>query len=271
MLVRDLTAMYLANVLDQGSWRRYEQTYPPLFRHYFKYWAKRSYRDTDLSPAQLEANATRIRERLILLVHKFNRAGLAIADLDVVLFVGKGCSNGHAFKDSGHWIVWLPVETYGNNTLTDVFVTHEIVHALHYRSSTRYYFETTAQHRQLGRQLVTEGLATYLTKRILRCSPETALWGGYLPDRKVKTWMCECRARVKELHNYARRHLLSTQHSELFQANEPSDILRYRGGYFLGAVLIESIAKKDDLSICEILGMSRTRLDREIQLLLATD
>jgi len=271
MLVRDLTAMYSAHVLDQGLWRRYEQTYPALFRHYFRYWAKRSYRDTDLSPAQLEANATRIRERLILLLRKFSRAGLAIADLDVVLFVGKGCSNGHAFNDAGRWIVWLPVETYGGNRLIDVFVTHEIVHALHYRSSTRYYFKTAAEHRQLGRQLVTEGLATYVTTRILRCSPETALWDGYLSDRKVKTWMSGCHARIKELHDYARRHFLSTRHSELFQANEPSDILRYRGGYFLGAVLIEAIVKKYDLSVPEILGMSRTRLDQEIQLLLATD
>jgi hypothetical protein len=96
---------------------------------------------------------------------------------------------------------------------------------------------------------------------VLGCSSETALWGGYLPKRRLLHWKRECTRRVNEMAEFATRHFRSIRHADFFQANEPANIMRYRGGYYLGDVVIENIVRQNRLSPTGLLRLSRSALD----------
>lgn len=261
MKLLDLTGAYCRLVAVGGSWTHYERSYPELFRHYFHFWAKRKYPDIRSSVATLHEQSDVIRRRLPRILQKFESRGFDTGRLSFVLFVGKGCTNGHAMRGGKGWVVWIPVETYPTVRLVDVFVTHEIAHALHYSVSPNFYFSTKGEQRHFARQLLTEGIATFVTTKILGCSDNSALWGGFLGTQQLGIWLSACNEAWPELIATAQRHFDSESSTELFQGNDPSDVFKFRAGYFLGLRLIKSIMAGQKLTLLELLSMSRRRLE----------
>lgn len=261
MKLLDLTSAYCRYIVEGDSWRDYERCFPALFQHYFHFWAKRNYPNVRLSTEVLSEHAELIKRRLPLVLGKFESKGFDVGDPSFVLFVGKGCTNGHAMQDTHEWIVWLPVESYSTISLVDIFVTHEIAHALHYSRSPRFYFRTKGEQRNFSRQLLTEGIATYVTAEALGCSENTALWGGFLRPQHLRHWRSECKAAWSELTATALRKFDSESQTELFQANDPSDVFKYRGGYLLGLKLIKAIVSEKKLTTSELLSRSRAQLE----------
>lgn len=257
----DLISAY-SLVSNGKGWEKYEKFYPALFRHYFRIWAKRSYPDVSLTLARLEKNAQEIRSRLILIVDAFRRRGFGLDDIEFVLLVGKHTSNGHALKLQDKMVVWLPVETYPTRDLIDVFVTHEIAHALHYQCSPSYGFSGVRGQRKFGRSLMTEGIATYLTTRVLGCSDGYALWAKFLTERQMRDWQHECEIRFSELCKIALRDFDSCRNAVMFRADNRDDILQYRAGYFVGLKVIQQIVAERHLSLNELLSLPRIKLDR---------
>ena len=262
MKLFDLTQAYCTHVALAGDWRSYESLYPALFRHYFRFWAKRSYPNVTNSPAELLKRAQLVTRGLMRIQSRFRATGFDLEGIDFVLFVGKGCTNGHAFFDKGRWVVWIPVETYTSTSLVKVFVTHEIAHALHYRKAPALYFENKIEQRNFGRQLLTEGMATYLTRVVLGCSDNLALWGGFLSRQELRKWRKDCEASWLLLLELTRKQFSSCAKTELFQANDPSNVLRFRAGYLVGLELIKMIAARWGLSPNELIALPRKRLER---------
>jgi len=265
MKISDLSCEYIEHILSSSNLQEYETSYPTLFDHYFRYWADRKKPLIKLTEGEINTRTRLINNELKSVAAKFKAFGLNIDDLNIVLFVGQGSSNGHAFLDADRFVVWLPIETYDSQLLARVFITHEIIHAFHYAGSPEFYFDNAEEMRSVSRRLITEGLATYLTLKILNVDALTALWADYLPDDKADRWFNECRIRGKEIFaNLLENFSTCDPDFGLFYASDPNDILKFRAGYYAGLRLIEQIADQCKIEPTGFLTLSRDKFEQLI-------
>jgi len=260
MTILDLTEDYITLRVDGRGYEQYEKLYPALFEHYFSHWCPREREDLAIIDKAIRERAQRVMENVKVTEQAFAKRGLDVSDLTVALFVGKNTSNGHAFLDGDRWVIWLPVETYTSNALARVFIAHEIAHALHYRMSPDFYFRDHESKNHLGRQLITEGLATYVTAEVLGISDVEALWADYLSEEKSEAWMSECRGRETELRDYCREHFdESIPDCGLFMANDPGDVMHFRAGYLVGLELVRQAAYREKFDLPNLLTLGRNK------------
>jgi len=270
MRITDLTDVYKDLVIRQNRFEEYVQTAPSLFAHYFSYWAKRPMDGVPvLSERDLQQKQHLLRTRLPIIEETMVRKGLRIHDLSLVLFVGQGTSNGHAFLEQGKSTVWIPVEAYETEKQVDVFVTHEIVHALHYQARPEFFFTSKKEQQQTGRQFLTEGMATCLTKHVLDCGDTTALWADYLPPTQADRWMSDCKEHLSELGKVIYEQWNeSPEQNELFLANDPNNIFKYRSGYFAGLWFTEEFMRRENLRPQDLLQVDRKILEQQVRAIL---
>jgi hypothetical protein len=245
MKIIDLTPAYKKAVLRQNNLAAYKKSYPALFAHYFKYWADQRLFKKSLTAEEVDRRANLIKSRLKFIEKKFAAAGFNLKNQKMILFVGQNTTNGHAFYGKGEFIVWLPVESYISRQRIDIFVTHEIIHALHYSQNPAFYFKNNAQRLRIGSSLMIEGLATFLTMKILKINAGQALWADYISAKEAKLWLEQCQQRKNEMLKFVLKNFnLSDQKIELFGGTNPRDVFRSRGGYWLGLQIIQQIARK---------------------------
>ena len=259
--ILDLVPSYFRYVAEEGDETAYDATYPALFEHLRRHW------DGEGFPAHeattLYRRAAAIKEALTTLARRWSQQGVEEA-LDVVLLAWKGTSNGHAFLDEarGRTVVWLPVEGYPSSLMIRVFVTHEMAHALHYRRRPEFYFRDEAERCQVGRQLLTEGVATLLSACLWGLEPLTALWADFLPREEGERWLRRCQAAEGEMAAFALHHWESHEaDNAFFSLQDEGDVLRYRGGYYLALRLLERIAEEHQMSAVALLDVPRERLE----------
>ncbi|KPL03950.1 MAG: hypothetical protein AMJ90_02515 [candidate division Zixibacteria bacterium SM23_73_2] len=265
MKIINLTDEYTKHILNNGDLTSYEKSYPALFKHYFKYAAKRNNFKKILNESEVKNKTSLILSRLPKIERKFKKSGFDISSLRLVLFVGQGTSNGHAFKDKREFVVWIPIETYPTTLQVDVFLTHEIIHALHYFRSPGFYFNSITEQRIVSRQLITEGVATYLTKKIMRMTQGEALWADYLPKVKIKSWLSECRKKEKELQKYILRSFFSSDPEiSIYFAKNPENIYEFRAGYYIGLKLVYRMVKFHKLNPENLIEMPRKKFEKMI-------
>ena len=266
MRVRDITNGYVENVLEHNEIEAYFRVFPELFEHYFTYWAnKKSFHET-LNVEQVAERVRLITSRLPIIESALSERGFNTADTEIVLFVGQDTTNGHAFEHNGKYMVWLPIETYDDSVNVNVFVTHEIIHALHYAASRGYYFHTKEAKETTLRQLITEGIATYVSREVLNISTETALWGSYLSGIEASNWVTRCEEEVDALWSEVRTQIEGGKNAgTLFMANNPDDVRTYRAGYWLGLLIIETYQKEKDVSLRELLQVPKSEFLKTIE------
>ena len=199
MRIHDLCPEWVKWVFEKHDRVRYEAAYPALFEHYYTYWSARREIVSPRTITEIEACRGLVNDRLRIVDDRFARRGFDLSDLEVVLFVGQGTTNGHAFHNRDAFAVWLPVETYTEALFTDVFLAHEIAHALHYSHSPGCYFDSIPDRHSVSRQFITEGVATYASAAILNLGAADCLWGGYLPRDRLDRWMSQCEDRFPEI------------------------------------------------------------------------
>lgn len=262
MNIIDLTKAYEETILKSKDLHAYEQSYPVLFSHYFKYWARRKKFSNYLLKIEVEKRKKLIMNELKKIEKQLFLAGFETKKIDIVLFVGQGTSNGHVFKDGNKFIVWLPLEGYETKLQARVFITHEIIHAFHYSQSPDFYYNNISEKRLVIRQLITEGIATWLTMKILNIDKGIALWADYISKSKIKIWLQKCKKEEHELYEFIFKKISSSDpRIGLFYANDPEDIINYRAGYYVGLKLIESIVKDENLSNQELLKISKRKFE----------
>lgn len=258
MIVRDFVESYITHVDEHNDLESYIKICPSLFDHYFTYWADRNRFVNEFNPSEI-----RLRREIVLRAMSkcetvLKSAGFQTDLLSIILFVGVGTSNGHAYYDDDRIIVWIPVETYATDLFADVFLPHEIFHALHYLQLPSYYFCNHDEKHHVGRQLITEGIASYLTAEIMRMSDSTALWADYLKQDQLERWMDECTRRSGEVSRFVidRFHCTGSDLG-IFRADHPDDIFNYRVGYFLGLNVIRELVTELKLKPIELLSLGR--------------
>ncbi len=257
----DITPQYLQYRIHQRS-QEYFAVYPELFRHYYQYWAK----PDDL--ALLTADAVHekvalLKSRLSMLQRAFTQKTFSDT-VRIVLFVGANTTNGHTFWDDSRqaFVVWLPIEAYSTPLQVDVFVTHELVHALHYTRRPGFYFQDQDTKHLVGRQVITEGIATWGTLAIMGYDDMTALWADYVSPSFVRGWYAQCQEREREM---ARRILRewdeSQERNEWFTLWAQEDVTRYRGGYYIGLQAIWKIHQEHSLDLHSLLALDVRQLE----------
>lgn len=266
MQIIDHTESYLRNVVRAGDGRRYEDELPWLFDHYFSCWASKGQ-----DYVRIESDELGRRKRLVLghlgfLEKRMRDAGIPADELAVVLMVGTGVSNGHAFlREDGQAVAWLALESYETESQVRTFVTHEIVHALQYRLAPDFAFSNRAGRVHFGRQVLTEGVATYATSKLLDMTVGEALWADYVDVARRETWLRDCERQWDRLRTYTLTHWNDTSESEeFFYANDPTGIFKYRAGYYVGERLIRSHAESAGMSPKSLVGCPRKTLEPAI-------
>jgi hypothetical protein len=263
MVVRNLVDDFITLVQHRHNWTEYENTFPQLFEHYFRYWCPPSRRLDTYDASELELRSTRVLNSLRRVEARFARQGFDLSELEAALFVGGNTSNGHAFLSDEKCIVWFPVETYTSDLLADIFVAHEICHSLHYLAMPDFCFVDELTRDHVGRQLITEGLATFLTAELIGVPDKEALWADYLSDSQYETWLQQCNRRLAELCSFCRDHFHDSVPSlGLFVLDDFNDVSRCRAGYLIGMRAVRSVAERQRLTVPDLLELSRQHFEQ---------
>ena len=265
MQILDLTNQYLSEFLNNRNRAAYESSFPELFDHYYRFWTKREYDLAEIDAAAISTRKSWIDKHLKYLTGVLDERNLDHRKFRIVYFIGVGTTNGHAFRMKDEFYVWLPLETYTSEKLVGVFVTHELAHALHYQSSPSFYFDSPGDKIRLSRLLITEGLATYLTRKLLGISDLEALWADYLNVTEAQAWWNECESREPQLFaRIADTYFKSDSMQELFHANDRNDVFKFRAGYYAGLKLVGQYVKIHGLTMAELLGLTRDLFERGV-------
>jgi uncharacterized protein YjaZ len=258
MLIDDYTKEYFETFAKGSNWEAYEKCYPALLGYYKEHYG----RTEEARPPSINTvskNSKIVRDAIEVVFDRFTHHGFDISKQRFVLFVGENTSNGHAFKDGDELIVWLPVETYTSKMLAEVFIAHELAHALHYRMSPEFYTTDKNEMWKGFRQLVTEGLATYVSREVMGADDGTALWADFLNSEQLSNWMKRCREKLEALCSHFIDVIQKDEKERmLFLASDPDDVLKFRAGYFVGLKVVEEIVAASDLSIQALLTMSES-------------
>ena len=262
MRIIDLTDQYVRHYIKEKNQQAYENSYPNLFEHYYKF-TKNDRSILSLTIDEVKSKLKIVEDELGYIENRINDYGFKIDELKIVLFVGIGTTNGHAFRENNEFIVWIPIETYTTSMLARVFITHEIIHALHYAKQPEFYFDNLDEMKITSRQLVTEGLATLLTGEVLGVDDITALWADYLDNDTAEKWYQKCQAHEREICQLLKEsYIRNDPDIKLFYAMNPDDILAFRAGYYIGMKILHEIIKENRITVRELLDMSKTKLEK---------
>lgn len=261
--VIDLTPIYI-QCMPNKRWTDYEKAYPTLFQHYHRYWA-----DADAEYALRTADTVRektalVESRLPFVKTILTQKGFS-DEVIVVLFVGKDTTNGHAFWDEQRhkFVVWLPVEAYATQKQIDIFAPHELIHALHYTRYPEFYFRNEHQMKLVGRQIITEGMATFGTMQVMGCDEVTALWADYVSPEFASHWYEQCQNREREMvSKILEEWETSQEENKWFMMWDERDVTRCRGGYYVGLRVMQEINRRHKVDLHALLSLNAKELEK---------
>lgn len=262
MRIKDLTLAYREQYLNNNNRLAYEATDPELFDHYYTCWADRNITPVKLTEPELATRRGYIIDSFTRISPAMKVHGLNPDQQELVLMVGQDRSNGHAYLKDGAYQPWVAVECYASQLLADIFVMHEVIHAWHYNASPDFFFSNKAEKENSLRQLICEGIATWLTAEILSVTQAEALWADHLPLDQVKRWIAEGEARQSEISEHLLKSVKTGEPTQLFVLADPDDIMANRAGYYHGMKLMQRIASEQRLRPIEILNLPRPELEQ---------
>ena len=183
---------------------------------------------------------------------------------DIIVIVGSGSSNGHAFRTGESFASWVDVLALPTADQIRVFVTHELAHALHYTVNPSLYHSPATFH-TVFRKLWTEGVATYLTMRTLACTAEKALWADFLSPEELERWMAACSQNEKELWAELKKQAWQADTGDrFFCVDQRRPLEEWRTGYFCGLKLASLVATK--VGIAPMLALSLREVEPYLKL-----
>lgn len=238
-----------------------QAAFPALFVHYFKYWARK----TTPFPKYDLAILKKIDKRIIAAIPKIEaalqRQNISLKNISLVTFVGKNTTNGHAAFLDGAWWVWIPIESYLTQKRIGVFVTHEIIHAVHYAAHPKFYFHSIKEKNKMSRQLITEAVATITSQKTFNFSEQEALWADFISQKEYLKWKRDYHTERKNIF----KKIAVNWHKPaggLFQANDPMDPYQFRQGYAVALEAATHTAKKCN-TITDLIKLPKKQIEKK--------
>lgn len=173
---------------------------------------------------------------------------------DCVALLGNGTANGHAVLLDGHSYAWLALETYTSEAEIEIFMTHELAHAIHYRTTPEWYPATKEAYFQTGRAMFTEGLACYITMQTLGIPADEALWADTMTSEWTADWATTLEADRHEAWPRLKAAWLAPADPTLLTVNHDAPHAQNRAGYYYGLRLVQQMAER--MSIPELLSLT---------------
>ncbi len=231
MEIIDHTKAFQKLLNGELTWENYKRTSPEFFQHYFSFWANDQGAHRLRTKKELERRCSLVSSYLRISERKLTEMGYETDSLSAFLFVGQDTANGHALKLNGRFTAWLAIETFETSLQAKIFATHELFHAIHYRESPSCYFNGHEEMHSVSRQLITEGVATYLTKNLWQSSDGVALWADLLSPKILEDWLKNCERSKKALIDLTLTHFESPESGlEIFYASDAQSVLSFKGG-----------------------------------------
>lgn len=161
----------------------------------------------------------------------------------VVLLPDVAPMNGHAFLHDGYGVAFYLLKRDASAFYHEVFALHEILHAVHYRESSDFAFDTRSWKQNTGRQFISEGVSTVLCALVLKCELDIALWADVLSSEERNAWMMSCEQYRGQLCKLVYDNFDGSAPIGLFEYAPNQSPLLNRGGYWLGAMFIQELIR----------------------------
>lgn len=259
MKIINLFNNYIQYTRD-GDLKKYFSACPQLFSHYTKYWINNKKFHPNHSIEVLRENLGHIITVMPEIERDLTQFGLDIKNLTVIIFVGASATNGHAFQDNdGQFVVWLPIEAYATELRAKIFVTHEMIHAIHYTIMPSLYFKNIEEMKNLGNCLVAEGCASYLTMKVLNIASSKSLFADYISSSRADDLMAQYYKEEQKIRSFAKKNFDKSGNFSMFYASNQHRITEYKAGYVLGLRLCEEIIKKLQIPDTDVLTIEKEK------------
>lgn len=245
--------------IDESRWvGSYEARHRSIFDSYYTGWGVVGTRSIaasrvrDLAP-EVASRESRARALLESTERAMQALGLLAEEVDAVLLVGVGGSNGWVTRWAGAPTLFLALEVLPEPPYDEILVAHEMTHLVHEREHQETWPET------VGTRLFSEGLAGALSRHIV---PGHRLDAYLWFDDAHERWLSDCADRVREISDLALADLgLAEDRGARFFSARPdlADGLPVRSGYWLGQRAVQLLVDGDrEGSPRQLLGWDAT-------------
>jgi len=240
----------LFNVYHNWGWKKY---LPIMFKNY----------DKKYKIAEIKRNEKTAQKLIPEILQKISKVIVPKNQIPTILFVGLHLTNGFVDKYKNKYTTFLNLESYDDAPTLKIFITHELLHNIHLQKNPGIYY-WKGNRASWYHSLILEGVATYLTKRVLKVSAADALWGKYLNKKECQQFMAWCKKNKSKL----KRQLLvvinktKREESSFFGGRRPRGCPYYRTGYYLGLDFVENLSRR--MSLEKIVLLKGEKLKKEI-------
>lgn len=251
-------------------WKKlFERSHKDIFNTYYrwghkKYWpiTFKNY-DKKYKPKCIKINEVETKKLIPQVLNKLSKVIKSRGSLPIMLFVGLSLTNGFVDKYKKKYTTFLNLEQYDDSFTLKVFLAHELTHCIHLQNNPSIYYWHGNKVNWYN-ALVLEGVATYLTKKILKISSADALWGNYLNKKERADFVQWCEKNKVKLKQQLLRQIDKTkkEESQFFGGKKPRGCPYYRTGYFLGLDLVENLLQK--MKLKEVIMLKGAKLRKEI-------
>jgi hypothetical protein len=185
----------------------------------------------------------------------FSQIGM-VNEIGLILFIGDGNIDGHSIviDDSTYVFVDLKAVISRSEDNLGPFLSHEIIHAIHYYLNKEFYPKNYNGPKDIYlKTLIAEGLATYMSMLLFGLSEDLAYWLGLLKLNEIKEWTSNCKnmktsmgIKLKEL--IVNKEFNRNIYNKLFCINKSEKLTEYRMGYYYGSEIMKNIFKNNSIN-----------------------
>lgn len=192
-------------------------------------------------------------------------------EIGLIIFIGNGNIDGHCIILDNYSYVFVGLEAIilrsNKNFNLDAFLSHEIIHAVHYNLNKEFYPKNynSIEDKYL-KPLIAEGFATFMSMYIFGISENLAYWLGFLESDEVSEWICNSK-KIKTDIGISLKKLIINKEFDIDMYNrlfciKSKKFTIYRIGYYYGCEIIRIICRQNNIS--ETLGLKFTDISKYI-------
>ncbi|MCB2309793.1 DUF2268 domain-containing putative Zn-dependent protease [Clostridium tagluense] len=181
-----------------------------------------------------------------------------ISDIGLIIFIGDGNIDGHSIILNKYAYLFIDLNAIisrsDKNYDLDAFLSHEIIHAVHYDLNKEFYpknYNLTED--KYFKTLIAEGMATYMSIYLFGIPENSAYWLGFLAKNEVDEWVCNCENMRMNI-GISLKKLISNKkfdkniYDRLFCIIRAEKLTSYRVGYYYGCEIIKMACYENSIN-----------------------
>lgn len=237
-----------------------------FFLEYFQVFCENKRFDQDIMSGIKEKEILEVCKEIVLIFENKLRMLLRLKinnDIGLILFIGDGKVDGHSIIVDGLTYVFIDLKAIilrsNLNFSLDGFISHEIIHAIHYKANRDFYPKNYITMNEIYlKTLIVEGMATFMSAKIFGVNDELKYWLGFLEAQDVKEWKINCQEMSFSIGMQIEQAILNEKFDKnlcqrLFCIKANRKFTLYRTGYYYGSEIIKNVY--DDKNIEAIFKM----------------